>query len=136
MLSGLKDVLRQNFVRKRAQIHHEKSWVPDSPQETAMASVEIKPKLLPQVNANSNDIAKYYKKIRVTKSVKLLKVIPEVEDESAESTESYGELRKAPVCSPHPTRRSAIYSHSQRSTSCSKSYKKLHKMLNMGNRFH
>ena len=32
MMSELKDVLRQNVVRNRAQIHHEKSWVPDPPQ--------------------------------------------------------------------------------------------------------
>ena len=29
MKSGLKDVLRENISRKRAQIHHQKSWVPN-----------------------------------------------------------------------------------------------------------
>ena len=121
MLSGLKDVLRQNVVRKRAQIHHEKSWVPDPPQDTAIALVEIKPNLLLQINENSNDIAKYYQKLRVTRSVKLLKVIPEVEDESAESTES---------ASMQSTSDDLPF------TAINKLFKKLHKMLNMGNRFH
>ena len=53
MKSGLKDVLKENIQRKRAQIHHEKSWVPGPLQTkpkisagSSVASVEI--------NANSN----------------------------------------------------------------------------------